>query len=113
MIKPILLFSAVAFNGSEALETILLELQNKVFFDVVIMDCNMPIMDGFEATKRILAMIEKGEIPWVPVIASTANTSHLDLQKCLKHGMSAYLSKPFTRNDLRNKINWCLKLKAN
>jgi two-component system, sensor histidine kinase and response regulator len=98
----------VAFNGAQALEIIKSNAEKGIFYDVIVMDCNMPIMDGFEATSRISVLIQEGMIPSVPVIAATANSSQLDYEKCFQHGMSAYLSKPFTRTQLRNKIDECL-----
>jgi CheY-like chemotaxis protein len=65
------------------------------------MDCQMPEMDGLEATARIRALQDEGHIRRpLPVIALTANAVSGDRERCLAAGMDAYLSKPFTREQL-------------
>jgi signal transduction histidine kinase/CheY-like chemotaxis protein len=75
-----------ANNGKEAIEAI-----DVIDFDVVLMDCQMPEMDGFEAT-RILRQDKKNES--LPIIALTANAMSSDRDECLAAGMNDYLSKP-------------------
>ena len=58
-------------------------------YDLVLMDCEMPVMDGFEATRRIRA-----SIPGIPIIAVTADAMSGDRDRCLSKGMNDYLSKP-------------------
>ena len=73
-------------------------------FDLVLMDVQMPEMDGFEAT----AAIRKKEISTgghIPIIALTANSMTGDRERCLLAGMDAYLSKPLTPNLLFETIN--------
>ena len=86
----------VAGDGAEAVER--LGVQR---FDAVLMDCNMPVMDGFEATAAVRAaeasMPGRGR---VPIVALTANALHEDRQRCIDAGMDDYLSKPFRREDL-------------
>ena len=98
-----------ACNGALSIDLIISSSSKGKFYDVIIMDCNMPIMDGYEATKRITSMIAKGIIPWVPVIAATANSSEMDFEKCCRHGMAGFLAKPFSRSQLREKIQECTK----
>ena len=66
-------------------------------YDIVLMDVQMPIMDGYEATKKIRATIDKDELP---IIALTANAIKGDNIKCLEAGMNDYLPKPFQPEDL-------------
>ncbi|MFA6312761.1 MAG: response regulator [Sterolibacterium sp.] len=76
----------VAANGEEALEKIL-----QADYDGVLMDCQMPVMDGFEATRRIRA---DGRFAALPVIAMTANAMVGDREKCLESGMNDHIAKP-------------------
>ncbi len=71
-------------------------------YDLVLMDCQMPHMDGFEATKRIRDM--KADIRNIPIIAATANALKGDRERCLDIGMDGYVSKPIQVEDLRNEI---------
>ncbi len=71
-------------------------------FDVVLMDCQMPGMDGFEATARIRGM--PGAASSVPIVALTANALSGDREKCLEAGMDEYLSKPVQRDSLQAMI---------
>jgi CheY-like chemotaxis protein len=95
----------VAYNGAEAVETVVKTARQKIYFDAILMDCNMPVLDGFEATKRILDLVQKEVIPYVPIIAATANASQNDYENCFKAGMIEYISKPFKRQELFNKLN--------
>lgn len=67
-------------------------------FDIVLMDIQMPVMDGFEATKAI----RLGDAPGntIPIIALTANATRKDIEKCLSAGMNDCIPKPFTPEDL-------------
>lgn len=82
-----------AENGKEAVDYC----KEKPVIDIVLMDIKMPIMDGYEATKRI-----KDENPEITVIAQTAFTSDRDVQRIKNHGFDDYLSKPIRREELRN-----------
>ena len=76
-------------------------------FDVVLMDCQMPTLDGYGATARIRAYEQSVAWPRTPVVALTANALEGDREKCLQAGMDAYLSKPFTQNQLRRVLESC------
>ena len=82
----------IAQNGGEALEMI-----NMERFDAIFMDCMMPVMDGFETTRRI-RQLEKGKE--MPIIAMTAGALAGGRQASLDAGMNDYLSKPFQHEDL-------------
>ncbi len=87
----------LARNGLEALEAI-----RAGNYNLVLMDCQMPEMDGFEATRRLRA--RGGYYAEVPIIAMTANAFAEDRDACLAAGMSDYLSKPVRENELRTKL---------
>ncbi|HEY0944543.1 MAG TPA: response regulator [Opitutaceae bacterium] len=93
----------VADNGQRALE--MLALQQ---YDLVLMDCQMPVLDGYETTRRIRA----GEVinlnPRVPIVALTAYAMESDRQKCLAAGMDDFLAKPIRFEELQAVIERCL-----
>lgn len=87
----------VAANGAEAVE-----LTDKLPFDLIFMDCQMPEMDGYQATAE-LRRREKPNVR-VPVIAITANAMQGDRDQCLASGMDDYISKPISPEILREKV---------
>ena len=72
--------------------------------DLVLMDCRMPIMDGFEATRQIRLLEGTSGRARLPIIAVTANAFADDREKCLSAGMDDFLAKPVNISDLRNKL---------
>ncbi|MGI0491351.1 response regulator [Alkalinema pantanalense CENA528] len=88
----------VAGNGQEAVE-----LFQKIHYDIILMDCQMPIMDGYTATQTIRAMGESGQA--VTIIALTANAMPEDRAKVMEVGMDDYLSKPVRKEELARKIH--------
>ncbi|MEL6870901.1 MAG: ATP-binding protein [Pseudomonadota bacterium] len=83
-----------ASSGEQALTLI-----DEQSFDLVFMDCQMPGMDGFETTRRIRACAANANAR-IPIVALTANAMDGDRQRCIEAGMSDYLSKPFTFDEL-------------
>ena len=90
-----------AGNGQVALEK--LQATN---YDMVLMDCQMPVLDGYAATRRWREHEQASGAPQrLPIIAMTANAMAGDRQKCLDAGMDDYLAKPVTRGELERCIN--------
>ncbi len=85
-------------NGKECIE-MLLEKE----YDIIFMDCQMPVLDGYAATREIreLACDDKRNIP---IVALTANALEDDRKKCLESGMTDYISKPFKKADILKKL---------
>jgi signal transduction histidine kinase/ActR/RegA family two-component response regulator len=77
-------------------------------FDVILMDIQMPIMDGYLATKEIRHYENNGGQK-IPIIALTAHAMYGDKERCLNEGMDGYLSKPVSRKDLTNLISSLFK----
>jgi signal transduction histidine kinase/DNA-binding response OmpR family regulator/HPt (histidine-containing phosphotransfer) domain-containing protein len=100
MLESLGLQAQVAQNGLEALEAV----RNKTF-EAVLMDCQMPVMDGFAATSEIRREEQDAGRPrTLPIIAITANALQGDREACLAAGMDDYLSKPFTQAQLAGVI---------
>ena len=89
----------VAGDGKKALKK--MEHRN---FDIILMDIQMPEMDGLETTRHIRKNEKKNNLRHIPIIAMTAHALTDDREKCLKAGMDDYISKPFNFNDLKNKL---------
>jgi signal transduction histidine kinase/CheY-like chemotaxis protein len=89
----------LAVNGAEA--CFAFEQQR---FDVVLMDCQMPDVDGYEATRRIRCSERASSKAAVPIVAVTANALAGDREACLAAGMNDYLAKPYTAAQLRAKL---------
>ncbi|MCG8614117.1 MAG: ATP-binding protein, partial [Pseudomonadales bacterium] len=94
----------VAANGKEAVD--ILQVQT---FDAVLMDCHMPLMDGYEATRTIRNQLGLQDIP---IIAVTANVMHGDKEKCFSSGMNDYVTKPYERHVLVEKLEKWINRKA-
>ncbi|MCQ8181249.1 response regulator [Methylomonas sp. SURF-1] len=88
-----------AGNGQEVLDLFQTEPA-----DLILMDCMMPVMDGYTATQRIRELEQASGAKRTPIIALTANAMEGDREKCLRVGMDDYLSKPFLQKTLHDKI---------
>ncbi|MNM73635.1 Sensor histidine kinase RcsC [compost metagenome] len=86
-----------AENGAIALEKM-----HKRRYDAVLMDCQMPVLDGYAATQRWRQHEADSNTPRLPIIAMTANAMAGDRQRCLDSGMDEYLSKPISRSQLQS-----------
>ena len=88
-----------ADDGAQALSMVASE-----NFDLVLMDCQMPVMDGFEATAQIRRLPgDRGKK--LPIIAVTANSTEADRKKCLQAGMNGFLGKPYNLADLHAELS--------
>jgi signal transduction histidine kinase/ActR/RegA family two-component response regulator len=87
----------LATDGQQALDLLI---AGPHAFDVVLMDCQMPTLDGIEATRRLRAHEDEAGLPNVPVVALTANAMPQDRQRCTAAGMDDHLAKPFKHEDL-------------
>lgn len=96
----------VAGDGAQAVS-----IAKEQTFDVILMDMQMPVMDGIEATRRIIA--EGGLCSVTPIIAMTANASDDDRRRCIEAGMAGFESKPVTMERLRNVLHSIVNVPAN
>ncbi len=95
----------VALNGAEALK-----LYERFSYDLILMDCQMPVMDGYEATRKIRKMEKNGK-KHIPIIAMTAHSMPGDMEKCINAGMDDYIAKPFDPETFNTIIDkWLEKL---
>lgn len=97
----------VASNGEEALEAMI-----QVHYGLILMDCRMPVMDGFAATKKIREREQAEGLERVPIVAMTANATEADREKCLQSGMDDYLVKPFDPSHLATKVKLWIRVGA-
>lgn len=90
----------VVANGDEALEAM-----QRGTYDLLLLDCQMPEMDGFTAAREIRRRVSARELPpSIPIIALTANALKGDRERCLEAGMDDYLTKPLEVHQLRSKL---------
>ena len=96
----------IAANGQEAVSAL-----DRIEYDLVFMDCQMPVMDGFEATRLIRERERVRGKRRTPVIALTANALDGERERCLAAEMDDYLAKPVGRPDLEAKLQQWLHAK--
>ncbi len=92
---------SIAHNGREALDII-----ENGDFDIVLMDCHMPVMDGYEATRHIR---HDPRFDALPIVAVTANVMQGDKERCMSCGMNDYLTKPYEKKALAQLLEKWLK----
>ncbi|MDI1226819.1 MAG: ATP-binding protein [bacterium] len=85
----------VARNGQEALDTL-----SKAQFSLMLLDMQMPVMDGYETTRRLRAMEKAQRLPPLSIIAMTAHALAGDRERCIATGMNDYIAKPFNPHQL-------------
>ena len=90
LMNKIGLMPDLAINGQEAIEAVA---RNQ--YDLVFMDCQMPVMDGYAATRAIRRNPANEETQQIPIIAMTANTMQGDQERCMNAGMNGFIGKPF------------------
>lgn len=93
----------VAVNGQEALDRL-----QSASYDLILMDCQMPVKDGYQATREI-RQLEEGTGQHIPIIAMTANAMKGDDEKCYAVGMDDYMSKPINPKQLAEKVTFYLR----
>jgi CheY-like chemotaxis protein/HPt (histidine-containing phosphotransfer) domain-containing protein/anti-sigma regulatory factor (Ser/Thr protein kinase) len=99
---------SIVANGAEAIERTQHE-----HFDVIFMDCQMPVMDGYEATRRIRYRERVEARAHVPIVAMTANAMQGDRERCLDSGMDDYIAKPVKREHLAQTLaRWLTETQA-
>ncbi len=111
MLEGMGLQADVANDGVEALHA-LSEAPEKNGFDLILMDCQMPEMDGYEATGNIRAGKVGERNKALPIVAMTANAMMGDKEKCLAAGMSDYLTKPLEQDELKKTLCQWLNVAA-
>ena len=80
-----------ACDGEEAVKKV--EVSEEGYYDMIIMDIKMPIMDGYEAT-RVIRSMNRRDVRTIPIVAMTANAFEEDVRTALRMGMNAHVSKP-------------------
>lgn len=90
----------VAGNGEEALQAV-----RNDRYSLVLMDCEMPVMDGFVATEKLRALESEMQLPRTPVVALTAHAVNGVREKCLASGMNDFLAKPFSFEEITSKVS--------
>lgn len=102
LLRRLGLSADIASDGKEALDKL-----SKYKYKLILMDCQMPVMDGFE-TARSTRKIEAAQGIYTPIIAITALAMPGDRERCLAAGMDDYISKPISRDELDSKIKYWL-----
>ena len=108
ILKKFRLRADIASDGVEALQQLQASRDN-IPYSLILMDCQMPEMDGFEASRQIRGGAAGDEYRDIPIIAMTANAMQGDREKCISAGMSDYISKPVNPDKLHELLcQWLL-----
>jgi len=86
-----------AYNGADAVRMV----QGGTHYEIIFMDINMPIMDGFEASRLISQHFKESGKKGTPIIALTGYSNDSIVKKCKDCGMESYMNKPITQDELR------------
>jgi CheY-like chemotaxis protein len=105
ILEEVGLTADTACDGQEAIACLKVAAEEGAPYDLVLMDCQMPVMDGFTATENIRAGAAGPSVVEVPIIAMTANAMQGDREKCLAAGMTDYLAKPVEPDELVGALN--------
>jgi CheY-like chemotaxis protein len=108
MLKKMGLRTDVVANGQEAINAL-----QVIPYDLVLMDCQMPEMDGFEATRVIREEGSKALNRCIPIIAMTAATMQGDREKCIQAGMNDFIAKPVQKRELSEMLARWLAIATN
>lgn len=107
MLEPLGANVSLALSAAEAIALV-----QENDFDIILMDCQMPVMDGFEATEKIRE-IETKSGKYTIIIAVTADAMQGDKEKCIASGMDDYLNKPISKDDFIEKMSyWISKIRC-
>jgi len=96
-------------NGQEAVDTF--RESEEDYYDLILMDIRMPVMDGLEAT-RLIRALNRPDARTVPIVAMSANAFEEDMKKSLESGMNAHLAKPFQVEALVETLHTIMKEKG-
>jgi signal transduction histidine kinase/AmiR/NasT family two-component response regulator len=108
MLRKMELRADVVANGQEAINAL-----QTIPYDLVLMDCQMPEMDGFKATRCIRQQGSKALNPRIPIIAMTAATMQGDREKCIQSGMNDFIAKPVQKRELAEMLARWLAITTN
>ena len=100
-----------AMNGLEAFKIVQTDVINgNKEISAILMDCNMPVMNGFKASEAIIDILKKNKKKEIPIIAITANVTNDDKTLCFQSGMTKFLAKPVRRKDLGLQLQQILNI---
>jgi len=115
ILKNLNLSAEIAVNGVKAIEALKSSVEHDTSdpFTLILMDCQMPEMDGYQASREIRSNKAIKQYIDIPIIAMTANAMEGDKEKCLDAGMSDYLAKPIEPEKLKEKLQYWLNTREN